>query len=310
MKQLKFNLGSDPELFLRDNITKALRSAIPIIPEGKDAGRSLDATGFNRVLHDNVLIEFNTKPEEEKEAFVDTHRGVMQTIQNIVSEHGLELHLQASADFPECELVCEEARIFGCDPDFTWFPTPAMQVMPVEAAGKPFRSAGGHLHIGTHKDSPELSEMLTEPSGLGKIRVVKALDVFVGIISIFLDKDSTAPERRTLYGKAGSHRPKTYGVEYRACSPWWLATPEHTSLVHELTNAALVVALDEEDLEDLIDDIGGEQELQDIINESKSIRALEVFETLLAPILDESTVALIETLNNKEEFDFYSAWNL
>ena len=66
MKQIKFNLGSDPELFLRDRDTKELRSAIPIIPEGKDAGRPLDAGGFNRVLHDNVLVEFNTRPEKTK----------------------------------------------------------------------------------------------------------------------------------------------------------------------------------------------------------------------------------------------------
>jgi len=310
MEQIDFNLGSDPELFLRDQETKELRSAIPIIPEGKDAGRALDSTGQNCVLHDNVLIEFNTKPATSKAEFVQTHGNVMRTIQTLVASSGLELHLQASANFPLSELTLPEARIFGCDPDFTYYPTPSMQIMPAEAADKPFRSAGGHLHIGVHENNPELTEMLTDPSGMGKIRVVKALDIFVGIVSVFLEKDPTAAERRTLYGKAGSHRPKTYGVEYRACSPWWLATPEHTSLVYDLTNAALSVSLEEEDLEDLIDDIGGESEIQDIINESKSDRAYEVFQSLIVPILNEETVALINTLHGQEEFDFYSAWNL
>ena len=252
MKETKFNLGCDPELFLRDSVTKALVSAVPIIPEGKGEGRVLDSTGQNCVIHDNVLIEFNTLPKGDVEGFTANIAVTMGFIQEIVAKSGLELHLQASAEFPEDQL-CAESRIFGCDPDFGCYP-PGMNYMPAEAAEQPFRSAGGHLHIGKHEDSPELNEMLDLEDGSGKFRVVKALDVFIGIISTFVEKDETAAARRELYGKAGAHRPKPYGVEYRACSPWWLASPKHTKLVYALTNAALTVALDEEDLEDIIDD--------------------------------------------------------
>lgn len=309
MIETKFTLGSDPELFLRDKATKRLMSAVPIIPEGKGEGRPLDSTGENCVIHDNVLIEFNTLPATESSEFVSTIRGVMSSIQGIVAESGLELHLQASAEFPE-EQLCAESRIFGCDPDFGVYPEVDINSIDPDAAERPFRSAGGHLHIGKHKDSPELNEMLDLDDASGKVRIVKALDIFIGITSIFLEKDVTAGARRDLYGKAGAHRPKPYGLEYRACSPWWLATPKHTELVYALTHAALAVCLDEEDLEDLSDDIGGEDVIQDIINESQTEKAFAVFERFMMPILDESTVALILELHNEEEVDFLSSWGI
>lgn len=309
MKQVNFTLGSDPELFLRDAKTKALRSAVPIIPEGKGDGRKLDSTGQNCVIHDNVLIEFNTLPATDSAAFVSTIHGVLGSIQKIVKKSGLELHLQASVDFPESE-ICAEARIFGCDPDYTVYPEPDINDIDADAAKLPFRSAGGHLHIGKHKNNKELTELLDREDGSGKVRVVKALDIFVGIISVFLEKDPTAAARRDLYGKAGAHRPKEYGVEYRACSPWWLATPSHTELVYQLTNAALAVCLDEEDLEDLSDDIGGEDEVVSIINESKEDVAFAVFERNIAPLLDKKTVDLIMNLHNRDEEDFLSSWKL
>jgi hypothetical protein len=308
VEQIKFQLGSDPELFLRDAGTKELRTAVPVIPEGKGEGRALDSTGENCVLHDNVLIEFNTKPMKDSKGFVDNISSVISNIQKIVATQGLELHLQASADFPEDQL-CAESRIFGCDPDFGCYP-PGMNYMPAEAAEQPFRSAGGHLHIGKHKDNPELNEMLDLEDGSGKFRVVKALDVFIGIVSTFVEKDPTSAARRELYGKAGAHRPKEYGVEYRACSPWWLASPKHTELVYALTNAALATALEEEDLEDLIDEIGGEQELQDIINESRADDAYAVYEREIRPLLSDETNALIDELNGQEEVNFLAAWGL
>lgn len=308
MEEIKFNLGCDPELFLRNKETKALMSAVPIIPEGKGEGRVLDGTGQNCVIHDNVLIEFNTIPKVGAKDFTANVAVTMKNIQDIVSKSGLELHLQASAEFPEDQL-CAESLIFGCDPDFGCYP-PGMNYMPAEAAEKPFRSAGGHLHVGKHEDSPELNEMLDLEDGSGKFRVVKAMDVFIGVISTFIERDDTAAARRELYGKAGAHRPKTYGVEYRACSPWWLASPKHTELVYALTNAALVVALEEEDLEDIIDDIGGEDELQAIINDTNKEAALAVYQRDLLPLLSDETNALIQELAAQEEVSFLAAWGL
>jgi hypothetical protein len=309
MDEVKFTLGSDPELFLRHATTKELRSAIPIIPEGKNNGRWLDGRGLNRVLHDNVLVEVNTAPATSEDAFVKTIGEVLKKTQNIVKQHGLELHLQASAEFPLTELDSEEARTFGCDPDFGSYP-PGQNIMSATAAFKPFRSAGGHLHIGKHNENPALNELLDEESGLGKVIVVKTLDIFIGIIGVFLDKDTTAKARRELYGKAGSHRPKDYGVEYRACSPWWLESPEHTKLVYQLVAAALKVAVEEDVLAELHEAIGGETAVQEIVDEAKTEEARCVYEEILCEYLSEEVQAKIEALDAQERTELAVSWNL
>lgn len=50
--------------------------------------------------------------------------------------------------------------------------------------------------------------------------VVKAMDLFLGVPSVLMDEGE---ERKQLYGKAGAHRPKPYGVEYRTLSNFWIA---------------------------------------------------------------------------------------
>jgi hypothetical protein len=50
------------------------------------------------------------------------------------------------------------------------------------------------------------------------------MDVYLALPSLFIDTDTF---RRTLYGKAGAHRLKQYGInavgaEYRTLGPWWV----------------------------------------------------------------------------------------
>lgn len=306
MQDVRFVLGSDPELFLRDSKTKELRSAIPVIPEGKGAGRPLGTTG-NYVLHDNVLVEFNTKPAYNVEEFVQTIGQVLGDIQKLVEPQGLEIHLQASAEFPREQLTDEEAREFGCDPDFRIYPEPGMNVMPAGAARKPFRSAGGHLHIGIHEQDDAVREVLNDP--YGKIDVVKGLDIFVGLVGVFLDNDPTSKARRELYGKAGSHRPKTYGVEYRACSPWWLASPKHSRLVYHLSEAALALVVSGK-LSDVVEAVGGEDKLQEMINEAQVDEARNTYLLYLRPLLGEEATMLIEELEDAPTTGFSPDWKI
>jgi hypothetical protein len=48
-------------------------------------------------------------------------------------------------------------------------------------------------------------------------------------------------ERKQLYGKAGAYRPKSYGVEYRSLSNFWIFEPELIRWVWRNTERALVM---------------------------------------------------------------------
>ena len=304
---VQFKLGSDPELMLRDSKTKALRSAIPIIPEGKGAGRKLGKSGYNTILHDNVLVELNTEPALTQGEFVSTIGYALNEGQKIVAKSGLELFLLTSVNFPEKELQDPEAKIFGCEPDYDAYLL-EINVVPAEASRKPFRSTGGHLHIGKHGNGGALDELLDDP--LGKVLVVKALDTIVGIPSIFLDKDPTSGPRRQLYGRAGSHRPTTYGVEWRACGSWWLASPAHTKLVYNLTAAALSVVVDDAAFSKLTVNLGGEDAIQEIINKSKVADAREAYKKFISPLLSPDVRKEVGTLDGTDQIDLRKAWGI
>lgn len=301
---MDFLLGSDPELMLCDAKLGDLKSAIPVIQEGKGAGRPIDETGVNAVLHDNVLVEFNTAPAPSEEAFVSTIGSVLKNIEGIVRKADMRLFLRASADFPEEELNHPEARIFGCDPDFDAYLL-RPNIVPPGAEMLPFRSTGGHLHIGKGKNE-DINKILEDP--YGKIDVVRSLDIFCGIPSVFLDKDPTAAARRKLYGGAGAHRPKPYGVEYRTLSSWWLATPSHTRLVYRLTAEALK-CLVQGDLKELTEAIG-QDEIISVINNSEVEKAESIFKEHIYPRLDRKTKILATKLSKFTFSTLQEGWKL
>jgi hypothetical protein len=94
-----------------------------------------------------------------------------------------------------------------------------------EMEESPFRSAGGHIHIGVDDG------ILLQDPHWG----VRMMDLFVGIPALFLDTDPTSQARKALYGNAGSHRPKDYGFEYRSLGNFWLASPKLVGLMYDLS---------------------------------------------------------------------------
>jgi hypothetical protein len=86
------------------------------------------------------------------------------------------------------------------------------------------RVAAGHVHVGWTEDANIL-----DARHLRHCRdLVKQFDWFLGAWSIRHDKDLT---RRKLYGKAGSYRPKPYGMEYRTLSNFWISSPAKRTAV-------------------------------------------------------------------------------
>lgn len=274
-----FVAGADPELMLLTPEGK-LTSAIEVVPGTKEEPHKV---ACGAVQHDNVMAEFNVNPSGTDDEFVHNMREVLRELSGMIAP--LTLVARASANFPKKELQSEVAQVFGCDPDFDGW---SLQMNSIDgtAGMETFRSAGGHFHIG---EKEATKEMLQDP--YGKIEVVKMLDIFQGIVSIAIDDDKTAPKRRALYGRAGAHRPKDYGVEYRALGNFWVRSPDLVHMMYELADRAVALTLDGKSTE-IIESIG-EAEIQRVINDSDKRAAKSIVKQHLAKWIDSGTYSRI-----------------
>lgn len=296
--------GADPELMVMKP-DGALTSAIPLIEGTKKKPQQVNGGAVQR---DNVMAEFNVIPSNTDEEFIHNIRTVMGELAKLV--HPNKLTIRAYAQFPEEELEHPEARVFGCDPDFCAWPNRdgilSMNTIPSHKALEPFRSAGGHFHIGHKK---ETEDMLRDD--FGKIEVVKMLDIFQGIPSVILDPDKSAIDRRSLYGTAGAHRPKEYGVEYRALGNFWLRSPDLVHLMYELADRAIELTLNGES-QQIIEQVG-QKNVQDIINNSRPRKAKNVLMNILKRYLGKETFERIRTNAPSiaiRDMNFYQTWSL
>lgn len=211
-------LGADPELFLVDHQGQFV-SAIGHFGGTKASPKPIQGfiNGYS-VQEDNVAVEFNIPPTAQKRTFVKSIHSVLNYLSEVADKINLKLAIVPSAVFDEEQLQHPNAKVFGCDRDFNvWSLT---FNPPPYAKNKQLRSAGGHIHIETSEDR----------IGLGR-----ACDLFLGCSSVAFDPDT---RRRELYGKAGSVRDKSYGLEYRTLSNFWLKSQALTEWAYDQAQRA------------------------------------------------------------------------
>jgi len=195
-----FTIGCDPELFLKNHHDKLI-SVVGLIGGTKE--EPMPIGNGCAIQEDNVAAEFCIPACDSEDMFISSIQYALSDIHIRAEKLGLTMAaLTASASFDKDQLMSRKAREFGCDPDYNAY---TMRTNPrPKATDKTLRSAGGHVHVGTTHAHPN---------------IIKAMDLFLGVPSVVLDKDE---RRRQLYGKAGSFRPKPYGVEYRTLSNFWI----------------------------------------------------------------------------------------
>lgn len=213
---MSFTIGCDPEFFLKLNNKHV--SAVGLIGGSKDFPRPLEKEGF-AILEDNVSVEFNVAPAHNHEEFIQNIQYVMNNLKEMLPQY--EFSQSAAVVFDPQELAHPQALEFGCEPDFNAW-TKRINPRP-KATDQNLRSAGGHVHIG-------------HDNNLDPIEVIRAMDVFAGVPATKLDLDI---KRRQLYGKAGCHRIKSYGCEYRTLSNFWIFDPAMIKWVFEQTQKAV-----------------------------------------------------------------------
>lgn len=228
MDKAKVLIGADPEAFVRRG-PDLISHCIGILGGSKDSPRLVTD---GAVQEDNVLFEFNVDATDNCDAFASRIKSVMDQGQAILLDSGLRLvpHL-SSHIYDDMEGFPEKAFEFGCTPDYNGL-TGEQNPRP-SAENLLLRTAGGHVHIGwSHlgEVNPELQR-----------KVIIACDYLLGLQSLLEDTDT---RRRELYGKSGACRYKSYGVEYRTLSNYWIWDERSVKTIHKRAQLACGVAHD------------------------------------------------------------------
>lgn len=215
-------LGSDPEVFLQNSAGKAISSIGYINADKWNPMQIPDMPTGYTLQEDNVSLEYGIPPAATEVEFIHSIQAVMA--KSLEYLPNLSFSTMSCLIFTEDQMMEPRAHIFGCEPDYNaWTqkenpsPNPPHMYM---------RSAGGHIHVETSNDP---------------ITVVRNMDLFLGVPSVLMD---SGEERKKLYGSAGAHRVKPYGVEYRTLSNFWIFEEKLMSWVWRNTAKALASDID------------------------------------------------------------------
>ena len=257
---MNIKIGADPELFIQKD--GKFVSAHGIIPGTKEKPYPVER---GAVQVDGMALEFNIDPAIQFQEFEHNINTVLYALRAMVpSEY--EFVVSPTADFdPEyMASLPKEAVELGCDPDYNAW---TGQVNDRPEQHSVMRTAAGHVHIGWTKDADPHDDghftLCTEVS--------QEMDALIGIHSVLTDRDQ---KRRQMYGQAGAFRPKSYGVEYRVLSNYWIASPKEMEMVWHLSHLAIHNVIEEKSIIPAIK--GGGFDIQKIINDGEIGRALAI----------------------------------
>lgn len=218
-------VGADPEVFAKRN--GSWLSAFGLIPGTKEAPHKVKD---GAVQVDGMALEFNIDPANTEDVFVHNIQSVMAQLADMVEDVELVAEPVARFGYDYIKSQPEEARDLGCNPDYNaWAGGCANDKPNVDL---PFRTGAGHVHIGWTQGE-DVSNFAHVHSC---IAVIKQMDFFLGLPSIIFDKEV---ERRSMYGKAGAFRPKSYGAEYRVLSNKWVGDEKLMRWVFRATQAGM-----------------------------------------------------------------------
>jgi len=240
LPQVKIYLGSDPEFFFNDG-EKTIGSEKIIPKEGLLAGYS-----SSKIVIDGVQAELNPGAQTCRESMASEFKQCFKAIQTTLKEHkGIKADFSQTIEITKTELDSLDpgSRVFGCMPSKN-IHNPRAKIAVRDATKYPYRSAGGHIHIGVLPEQNygakalvrKINKAIKDPK-----RLVPILDIIVGNTCVMIDRDPGNIERRKVYGKAGEFRTPKHGLEYRTLSNFWLQNYKLMSLVMGLARMAVMI---------------------------------------------------------------------
>lgn len=240
--------GTDPEIFA----AKADGTLIPAFeflgPKPKSMAPAMYWDGYQ--------AEFTVDHSHCNAYFVDYIQNKLSDMQRVLVEKtgdkSASLTLKNTFDIPMERLYTDDKKYvdFGCHPSKS-----AYGEEPIHVKGRdvPFRSAGGHIHLGVNKLTDEQY-----------IKLAKTLDKTLGVLSVAMFQYYDDPRRRLFYGRAGEFRTPPHGIEWRVLSNAWLCHPAITHFVFEI--ARLITQVGIEDKSEIVDWNMTEDEVRECIN--------------------------------------------
>lgn len=222
---MDFTVGADPELFVKRG--QEVLSAFGLVKGTKEEPFPV-RNGAVQV--DGMALEFNIKPASTEEEFQFFLSDVQDQLADMIGDY--EFTDQVSNVFDGVYLKSQptEAVVLGCSEDYNAY---SLCPNPTPDFNGGLRTVGGHVHVGgINTDDPFTMDHFSTVARLAQI-----MDEELGVYSILWDKDD---DRRSLYGKAGAFRPKTYGMEYRTLSNSWIFNPKLVSFIYKGVQRALV----------------------------------------------------------------------
>ncbi len=227
----------------------------------KEKPNWIDDLSFQR---DNVFAEIGMLPADNKEDFVSRIMRARDQL-NILLEpthlvHGLDSHVVY--DLMSLKEV-DQYDAIGCEPDYNVWSLTENPAPLLEELGAS-RTCGGHIHIGY----PDFEVM--PPTAIDRINLVKACDVFIGLWLKGTGHLDTF--RQQFYGKAGAHRPKEYGIEYRVPSNAWAKNENMIGMMYE---HAVMAFNHHHEIDSYINMLGGDEIIIDLIDSAPSDEAYD-----------------------------------
>lgn len=219
-------LGADPEVIVAKN--GKVWHCIGEVGGTKEEPTKIfrDGVEVGAVQEDNVLYEFNIMPHDTKDGFIKNVKTMLDVGREILGDEysltTLSSHIFAQEDL---EQFPESAFIFGCEPDF--FAGNGEVNNKPTAPWPGLRTAGGHVHFGFD------NRLAKDQANV--LQLMQLCDIYMALPALELDGDSL---RRELYGKAGAHRPKPYGAEYRVLSNFWIHSEANSGFVFDQAQRA------------------------------------------------------------------------
>jgi Phage phiEco32-like COOH.NH2 ligase-type 2 len=282
IKDMFISFGSDPEFFfakktMLGKVGKVV-GAEKIVPEGgvngfiaelnKETDEWKLASGkTGGIIIDGVQAEMNPKPDTCRQRMGGELSRMFKLIARLMKENNVVINWDVNVRVPvrEMQSLSPKSRQFGCSPSLNAYDE---KVELPDAETYPFRSAGGHIHVGhyyqTGKDP--MRDLLKGPNADYK-KMVKVMDIIVGNTSVLLDRDDGEIQRRTCYGRAGEYRVQPHGLEYRVLGNFWLKNFILTSMVFGLTRLAFGFIENKKAAKELIAAVN-ESDIRKAINEN------------------------------------------